>query len=185
MTQPAAGRPMRILTIGLDRLMTRAVRADFPGARVAACRPLGNDAGIPRGPAPALVVINGAEIDGAAQRAAIRRRWGDAVVVAEFHGRQPVARVWRTPAFVEAVEVGPGFLLPFLPRVHATPRQAALPLTALRMTGYLAILWNLTIGVHVTGMSGSGVTLTILAFAVLVMDLIYRSQRNRQAGSEH
>lgn len=177
---PATEQPARILTIGLDRLTMRAVRADLPGARVTARRKLPTDVPRCQDIAPHLVLINGAGADPVAQRAAVWRQWGEAVVVTEIHARQPTAQVYRTPTVVESVEVGPGFLAPFLPRTVLQPLPSARPLATLRMIGYLVVLWNLTIGLHLMDLSSAGVALTMAGFAVLVLDLVCRGQRDRR-----
>jgi hypothetical protein len=182
MTQTRTHRPVRILIIGLDRRTTKAIRSDFPRGKVTATRTFYTYARDSRVSAPDLVVMGSAQPDAAEQRDAIWRRWGDAIVVAEIHGQQPLARVWRTPRMVERVELGPGFLWPFVTRYTVNQIRSAAPLMSLRMLGYLVALWNLTIGVHVLGLPPSGVGITIIAFVVLVGSLLYSSWHDRQSG---
>lgn len=187
MTHADRDRSVRILTIGLDRLMAQALRADFPRATVTRVRRRGVDALPHRDPPPDLVVVDGSTTDAAAQRAAIRRRWGDDVVVAEVHGLQPIARVWRATTVVESFEIGPDCLRPFLPPQAVVERRphSPRPLIGLRMVAYLAILWNLTVGVHVMDMPSSSVVGTMVAFAVLLISLAFRTQRSRRLGHGH
>ena len=107
---------VQIVTIGLDALMTSAIGADWPQASI---HPKPANPRYWDGTTPDMVVLNRAVIDHAAVRAAVWRRWGPRVVVAEVDTDGPWAVIWRSPTISTVVEIGPGFLAPFVTAAHA------------------------------------------------------------------
>ena len=108
-----AGQPL-VYAIGLESLLARAVYADLAGAVIRRLGPL--EAGAPRcrqGQKPDLVLLDLSTADVDVELAAVRDAWGEAVVVVGVSRSQPLARIWG-PDGVELVELGPGFLSPFL-----------------------------------------------------------------------
>ena len=101
--------PPRLYLVSVHPLLAAALRADHPDAEIVALPALGPAAPAER---PDLVVTG----RGAPDRARAWATWGEVVVVVEVEPRSPVARAWRSPSLVQAVELGPGFLAPFLPR---------------------------------------------------------------------
>lgn len=106
-------RPV-LFAIGLDTLMLRALRADFPRGALRPRQPLRPGQSARRGPPPDAVVLDAAACRFEQEVEAIRRAWGPAVIVVGMDRRQPYARVWRHPRLAEVVELAPGFLTPFL-----------------------------------------------------------------------
>lgn len=103
--------------IGLPAELIRAIAADLPAYRVRRLPPsLRGEGGRPaRGSRPALVIVDATAADACAEREAAWRRWGADLPVVEVNRTTPVARVWLSPGQVEVVELGPGFLVPYLP----------------------------------------------------------------------
>lgn len=115
-TPARAGADPVLYAIGLDTLMIRALRADFPRGALHPREPLRPGQVERRGPRPDAVVLDVAACRFDEEVAAIRRAWGMSVVVVGVDRRQPYARVWRHPRLAEVVELAPGFLRPFLPK---------------------------------------------------------------------
>lgn len=103
-----------LYAIGLDPLMVRALRADFPAGTLYEREPLRAGQVERRGPRPDAVVVDAAGCRFGSEVEAIRRAWGPEVVVVGVDRRQPYARIWRHPLLAEVVELAPGFLAPFL-----------------------------------------------------------------------
>jgi DNA-binding response OmpR family regulator len=137
--------PHTVLTIGLDRPMAAAVRADLPRARIRAIRPHRGGRMGAGWRTPDLIILNASATDATRQRRLVQQRWATAVVV-ELSATESRALVWRPPADVEIMEFGPGFLTPFLPIRSAPDAPGARLLPALRFTGYAAVLWHLVAG---------------------------------------
>lgn len=108
----------RVYVIGLDSLTERAIRADLPGAQIRRLRPVREGATRRRGPPPHVVVLDLTRTHALRERALVSRIWGEQVVVVGLSRRDPMARVWQASTTV--VELGPGFLTPFLPAVEGT-----------------------------------------------------------------
>ena len=100
-----------IVALGVDALTRRALQADIPRAQIAVVRRVRAW----RGERPDLVVINASRMHAPTERMAVWQRWDDAVVIVELIDEEPTTRVWCSPTVVHAVELGPGFLTPFLP----------------------------------------------------------------------
>jgi hypothetical protein len=107
---------VHIVTIGLDALLTMAIAADWPQASI---HPKSVNPRCWDGPAPDLVVLNRAGTNHATLRAAVWQRWGPRVVVAEVDSDGPWSVIWRSPTISTVVEIGPGFLAPFVAAAHA------------------------------------------------------------------
>ena len=107
---------MLVYTVGLDRLTADAIAADLPQARVEALPPLIAPV-VPRrtGPRPDAVVLGHRVHRVELERASVWITWGEQVVVVVIDPHTPFADVWRGPAVHSRVELGPGFLIPFLP----------------------------------------------------------------------
>lgn len=105
--------------IGLPAELARAIAADLPDYRVRRLPPLLHGAGgwAVQGSRPALVLVDDAVGNARAEREAVWRCWGPdpPVPVVEVSRATPIARVWLSPGRVEVVELGPGFLVPYLP----------------------------------------------------------------------
>ena len=102
-----------VYTVGVDPLLAQALAADLPAAVLRRRRSLVHAAQC-RGRCPDIVVvdISGASID--TELDAVRSTWGDRVVVVGVDRRRPFAWVWRRPDRGRIVELGPGFLEPYL-----------------------------------------------------------------------
>lgn len=111
-------RPL-VYTIGLEPLTARAVYADLKDATIRRRRPLKHGETTRRaGRRPDLVVLDVTTTRVVAELAAARAAWGDRLVIVGIGRRQPYARVWQRPDDPELVEVGPGFLKPYLPKLE-------------------------------------------------------------------
>ncbi len=73
---------------------------------------------------PALLLVDATITDARAEREAAWRRWGPDLPVVEVSRTTPIARVWLAPARVQVVEIGPGFLAPYLPSSPLLRRPA-------------------------------------------------------------
>lgn len=109
-------RPL-VYAIGLDGLIACAVEADLPDAAIQWLRPL-SGAAVPRrvGPRPDLLLLDLSSTYITTELAAARAAWGERLVIVGLDRQQPYARVWQRPEVALLVEIGPGFLDPFLPR---------------------------------------------------------------------
>lgn len=146
MSTRRASQPL-VYAIGLDPLAARAIAADLPQARIRRPRPLVAGEARRHGPAPDLVVLDLTATDAAAERAAAWRTWGERTLIVGLDRDHPTARVWHTPTATESVEIGPGFIAPFLPLpatgradrrlVERLPRPAAV-LKRSRFVAYAA-----------------------------------------------
>lgn len=115
--ETAPQRSPRIDVIGLSAALRRAIAADLPYHRIRQLPPSSRpdatqDQAYSR---PALVIVDATAADAHAERDAAWRRWGTDLPVVEVNRTTPVARVWLAPAHVEVVELGSGFLAPYLP----------------------------------------------------------------------
>lgn len=110
----SCGTARLIYLIGLDPLLSRAVRADLSGCvlRRRDCLQAGQTRR--RGPRPDLVLLDISTTDAAAELTAVWSSWDAGVVVIGFERTQPFARVWYHPRFAQVIEVVPGFLEPYL-----------------------------------------------------------------------
>lgn len=116
------GRPL-VYTIGLEPLIARALYADLTPAVIRRRRPLRpGGRGRPAGRSPHLVLLDLNVTSVLAELAAAWAAWGEDVVIVGVGRRQPYARVWRGPDCADLVEIGPGFLAPYL---AGTPELAA------------------------------------------------------------
>ena len=105
-----------VYTIGLEPLVARALRADLAGAVFRARRPLRPGVTHRDGrKRPDLVLIDTSATSVLAELAAAWAAWGERVTIVGIGRCQPFARVWHHPEITDVVEVGPGFLAPFLP----------------------------------------------------------------------
>lgn len=96
--------------------MACAIYADLTHAVVRRRRPLRVGAvRRRRGRRPDLVLLDLSATNVAAELAFAWTVWGERVVVAGVDRRHPYARIWSRPELAEVVELGPGFLAPFLP----------------------------------------------------------------------
>jgi hypothetical protein len=125
--------------------MEKAIRADLPQARIRALRPQHLVATRAAQTRPDLVVFNASARDATTQRRLIQHVWATVVVV-ELSATESRALVWRPPSDVEVVEVGPGFLGPFLPARSVTVAPPPRLLPALRFVGYAAVLVDVLAG---------------------------------------
>ncbi len=110
----AAEYPFLVMTIGLERYTAQALSADLHGAKIQQRRPLqpGSARRRPH-PRPDLVILDMSSTRVAAELAAARTAWGEVVIVGV--GRhQPIACVWPGAGAALLVEIGPGFLTPFV-----------------------------------------------------------------------
>lgn len=73
-----------------------------------------------------MVILKTSSTDAAVQRRVIEQVQGRSVVVVEVSDVQPHALVRRAPAEVDVVEIGPGFLVPFLLASVAKGKPASL-----------------------------------------------------------
>jgi len=118
--------------IGLSAELARAIAADLPDYRVQRLAPsLRGDGGwAVRGSRPALVLVDGTVGHARAEREAVWRCWGPDLPVVEVSRATPIARVWLSPGRgerVEVVELGPGFLVPYLPPRPTSEGRSARP----------------------------------------------------------
>jgi hypothetical protein len=74
---------------------------------------------------PALLLVDATVTDARAEREAAWRRWGPDLPVVEVSRATPIARVWLAPTHVQVVEIGPGFLAPYLPSSPPLRRPAS------------------------------------------------------------
>lgn len=113
----ASQRYPRIDAIGLSAALRRAIAADLPHHRIRHLPPSSRpDTSRARTRSrPALVIVDATATDARAEREAVWRRWGADLPVVEVNRATPIVRVWLAPTRVEVVELGPGFLAPYLP----------------------------------------------------------------------
>ncbi len=104
-----------VYLIGLDAPTARAVYLDLAHATIRRLETLGKHGSRRYGRRPDMVLLDVTSTNVAAEVAAVRATWGERVVIVGVLRHQPVARVWREAATTETVEIGPGFLAPFLP----------------------------------------------------------------------
>jgi hypothetical protein len=102
-----------IYVIGLDTLLTKAIRADLPNATIRWLRPL-RPHGRRRGKRPDLLLIDISVTDPYHEVRAAWSFWDKSVVAVGVDRHQPFARVWRHEHLARIVEIGPGFLTPYL-----------------------------------------------------------------------
>lgn len=117
-TPPVARAPRRrarIYAIGLDPLLYRAIGLDHPWCDLHRRRVLRPRQLWRLGPRPALVLLGARAVQAEVERRIIWRSWGSDVPVVGFDARSPRAYIWHRPGFVQMIDVGPGFLDPFLP----------------------------------------------------------------------
>ena len=105
-----------VYTIGLEPLTARAIAADLAHAVIRRQKPLRPNA-TRRGRLrrPDLVLIDVTVTAVVAELAAAWAAWGERVVIVGIGRSQPYGRVWRRRERHEVIEVGPGFLAPYLP----------------------------------------------------------------------
>jgi hypothetical protein len=169
----------RVYFIGLDSLTERAIRAGQPGAQFRRLRPVREATTRRRGPAPHVVVLDLTRTHALRERALVKRSWGEQVVIVGLSRRDPMARVWRESTTL--VELGPGFLTPFLPVALST--VAGQPYTLLRsvwrpVKENRAILYPIAAGLIALTEARLGL---VLGFYLLVLLLIASIARRRQA----
>jgi hypothetical protein len=105
-----------VYAIGLDSLMARAVHADLPGAVILRRRALSAHGPQVRGSRqPDLILLDLTQADPEALLAAARLAWGANVPIVGLHRDEPQAYIWKDQGVATLVEIGPGFLCPFLP----------------------------------------------------------------------
>jgi hypothetical protein len=105
-----------VYAIGLDSLMARALYADLRGAAIR--RRAALKAGAPRGRRghpPDLILLDLGHADGKDLLATARQTWGTDVLIVGLRRDEPQAYVWKGQCVVTLVEIGPGFLSPYLP----------------------------------------------------------------------
>lgn len=103
-----------IYLIGLDPLLSRALRADLHGCILQRRGSLHAGQTRRRGPRPDLVLLDITTTDVAAELAAVWSTWDAEVVVVGLERAHPFARVWYHPRPARVIEVMPGFLAPYL-----------------------------------------------------------------------
>jgi hypothetical protein len=114
-------QPMRSVTaplvyaVGLDPLMARAIHADLAWCQIRSRPSLimagAGDSGCRR---PDVLLIDLGGVESERELAAATRAWGENLLVVGLDRASPFARVWQRPHLAEVIEVGPGFLGPFL-----------------------------------------------------------------------
>lgn len=125
--ESAPQRHRCIEAIGVSAALLRALMADLPHYRVRRLPPASrrNETRDRRWGRPALLLVDATVTDARAEREAAWRRWGTDLPVVEVRRVTPIVRVWLTPAHVQVVEIGPGFLASYLSAQPSPPDGAA------------------------------------------------------------
>lgn len=104
-----------VYVVGLEPHTARAIYADLAGVAIRRLRPLhGGSAHSRRGRRPTLLILGLDLPDLMCELEAAQAAWGESLVAVGIGRYQPLACVWRGPGPAELVEIGPGFLAPFL-----------------------------------------------------------------------
>jgi hypothetical protein len=103
-----------IYVIGIDRDLTRALRADHPDYVVRPRCILRRGQARRRGARPRLVLVGSSWVCLEMEMDVVWASWGSDVVVISVDGGLPYARAWQHSRLTQVLEIGPRFLSPFL-----------------------------------------------------------------------
>jgi hypothetical protein len=103
-----------IYVIGVDRDLTRALRADHPDCVVRPRCILRRGQARRRGARPRLVLVGSSWVCLEMEMDVVWASWGSDVVVISVDGGLPYARAWQHARLTQVLEIGPKFLMPFL-----------------------------------------------------------------------
>ena len=113
-TVRVGGTALLVYDFGLEPLLARPVYADLPGAQIRRLR-LSDHEVLRQARRPDLTLLSLPAVGLEAALSAIRAAWDERVLIVGVDRHEPFARIWRYRHLVLLVEVGPGFLYPYLP----------------------------------------------------------------------